>query len=130
MRGLPFSKDAATLTERLVPNHLDQTKSVELTAFACAFPPLICAPWATKSYLFHLRAAGRSWKRVPENLSNVNETCCRLSAVMYSIAATPTCPDLATRCHVNHIKSPQADAGAMTTDQCACLNKDTWMLPE
>jgi hypothetical protein len=34
------------------------------------------------------------------------------------------CPDLATRCHVNRIKSPQADAGAMTTNQCACLNKD------
>src|SRR5207247_2026183 len=27
---------------------LDQTKSVELTAFACAFPPLIWATWATK----------------------------------------------------------------------------------
>src|SRR2546423_934647 len=27
---------------------LDQTKSVELTAFACAFPPLIRATWATK----------------------------------------------------------------------------------
>ena len=26
---------------------LDQTKSVELTAFACAFPPLIWATWAT-----------------------------------------------------------------------------------
>ena len=27
---------------------LDQTKSVELTAFTCAFPPLIWATWATK----------------------------------------------------------------------------------
>src|SRR6266550_156218 len=27
---------------------LDQTKSVELTGFACAFPPLIWATWATK----------------------------------------------------------------------------------
>src|SRR5260370_18653699 len=27
---------------------LDQTKSVELTAFVCAFPPLIWATWATK----------------------------------------------------------------------------------
>ena len=27
---------------------LEQTKSVELTAFACAFPPLIRATWATK----------------------------------------------------------------------------------
>ncbi len=27
---------------------LDQTKSVELTAFACAFPPLIWTTWATK----------------------------------------------------------------------------------
>ena len=27
---------------------LDQTKSVELTAFAGAFPPLIWATWATK----------------------------------------------------------------------------------
>jgi len=27
---------------------MDQTKSVELTAFACAFPPLIWATWATE----------------------------------------------------------------------------------
>lgn len=52
--------------------------------------------------------------------------CRRLSAVMYSIAVVPIgAPDLATSCYVNRIKSPQAEAGTMTTNQCACQNKDS-----
>ena len=39
---------------------LNQTKSVELTAFACAFSPLIWATWATKSAEILLVTAGKS----------------------------------------------------------------------
>lgn len=39
----------------------------------------------------HHRSVALQERKAPENPSDVNATCCRLSAVMYSIARAPTC---------------------------------------
>ena len=90
-------------------------REIALFTIPCSFQLSLAIPKVT--VVLSICRAGRSWKKGSgEPFRCKRDVLPPVRGDVFDRAGADLCPNLTTRCHMNRIKSPQADSGTMATN--------------